>query len=55
MTDQGAAKGTIFIAVAALKQMIAWDLLCLGITKTKDQDFDIELRADGVIVRTGKR
>jgi hypothetical protein len=45
-------KDTILIAVPELKQMIAWSLLCLGIIKTKNEDFDVTPTEGGVVVRT---
>jgi hypothetical protein len=41
----------VFIKPDALKQMIAWSLLCLGILEKKDQDFAIVLRTDGIVVQ----
>ena len=50
-----AEPSTILIKPEALKQMIAWDLLCLGILERKDQEFEITMSSDGVMVRTEKR
>jgi hypothetical protein len=43
--------GGTFITLSALKQMLAWSLLCHGIIG-KNDDFDVTLRGDGVVVRT---
>ena len=45
----------VIIRIPALKQMLAWSLLCLGIIQSKTEEFEIEVRKDGVVVRTGKR
>jgi hypothetical protein len=52
MTDTPPAHGTVFISIPALKQMIAWSLLCMHITQTKSEDFEIEMQDDGIVVRT---
>lgn len=40
-----------YIGIPALKQLLAWGLLCQGIVG-KNDDFDVLLTAGGVIVKT---
>ncbi|HWE72619.1 MAG TPA: hypothetical protein VG328_05615 [Stellaceae bacterium] len=49
MTGQS-PPSAVFISTDALKQMIAWSLLCMGVIGSKTEQFDVTVRGDGVVV-----